>query len=122
MIYDFHTHTFLSDGTLSPLELIRRAKTKGYQAIALTDHVGLGSLERVIREGLRQLPIRPVYLVSMEHNGEQNIITIGMFAFFSGDPSLVGIGVRPNRHSYSLWTSIRCNCLGCTFRTWITRL
>jgi histidinol phosphatase-like PHP family hydrolase len=50
MIYDFHTHTFLSDGTLSPLELIRRSITVGYKAIAITDHVGLGSLERVIRE------------------------------------------------------------------------
>ncbi|UCE96618.1 MAG: flavin reductase family protein [Candidatus Bathyarchaeota archaeon] len=59
-------------------------------------------IERSIREGLRQLPIRPVYLISMENDGEQNIITIGMFAFFSGNPSLVGIGVKPNRHSYSL--------------------
>lgn len=50
MVYDFHTHTSLSDGTLSPLELIRRAKAIGYKTIALTDHVGLGSLERVIRE------------------------------------------------------------------------
>ena len=50
MVYDFHTHTSLSDGTLSPLELIRQAKAIGYKAIALTDHVGLGSLERVIRE------------------------------------------------------------------------
>ena len=50
MIYDFHTHTYLSDGTLSPLELIRRAAEKGYRGIALTDHVGTGSLERVIRE------------------------------------------------------------------------
>jgi putative hydrolase len=49
-IYDFHTHTTLSDGTLSPLELIRRAAEKGYRGIALTDHVGTGSLERVIRE------------------------------------------------------------------------
>jgi len=49
-VYDFHTHTFLSDGSLSPLELIRRAATRGYQAIALTDHAGLGSLERIIRE------------------------------------------------------------------------
>ena len=59
-------------------------------------------IEGSIHEGLRQLPVRPVYLVSMEHNGEKNILTIGMFALFSGDPSLVGIGVRPNRHSYSL--------------------
>jgi len=49
-MYDFHTHTFLSDGELSPVELIRRASEKGYRGIALTDHVGVGSLERLIRE------------------------------------------------------------------------
>ena len=27
-MYDFHTHTFLSDGVLSPVELIRRAHVK----------------------------------------------------------------------------------------------
>lgn len=54
------------------------------------------------REGLRQLPIRPVYLVSMEHEGKRNIITIGMFAYFSGNPTLVGIGVAPSRYSYDM--------------------
>ncbi|MCP4613050.1 MAG: histidinol phosphate phosphatase domain-containing protein [Planctomycetes bacterium] len=47
---DFHTHTFLSDGELSPLELIRRAVVNGYQAIAITDHAGPGELERFIKE------------------------------------------------------------------------
>jgi len=32
------------------VELIRRASEKGYRGIALTDHVGIGSLERLIRE------------------------------------------------------------------------
>lgn len=50
MLYDFHTHTFNSDGVLSPIELIRRASIRGYSAIAITDHIGVGSLERVIRE------------------------------------------------------------------------
>jgi putative hydrolase len=50
VIYDFHAHTFHSDGVLSTLELIRRAAVKGYAAIAVTDHVGAGSLERVIKE------------------------------------------------------------------------
>jgi len=50
VIYDFHTHTSLSDGSLSPLELIRRALAKGYKAIALTDHVATGYLERIIKE------------------------------------------------------------------------
>ena len=50
MLYDFHAHTFHSDGVLSPIELIRRAAVLGYSAIAITDHIGLGSLERVIKE------------------------------------------------------------------------
>ena len=50
MLYDFHTHTFHSDGILSPIELIRRAFVKGYSAIAITDHVALGSLGRLIKE------------------------------------------------------------------------
>jgi len=50
MFYDFHTHTFHSDGVLSPIELIHRAFVKGYSAIAITDHLGLGSLARVIKE------------------------------------------------------------------------
>ncbi|MBC8273580.1 MAG: histidinol phosphate phosphatase domain-containing protein [Chloroflexi bacterium] len=50
MLYDFHTHTFHSDGILSPIELIRRAFVKGYSAIGITDHVAIGSLGRVIKE------------------------------------------------------------------------
>jgi histidinol phosphatase-like PHP family hydrolase len=50
MLYDFHSHTSLSDGSLSPLELIRRTLHCGYQAIALTDHVGVGYLGRLVAE------------------------------------------------------------------------
>ena len=48
-MYDFHTHTFLSDGVLSPIELIRRALVRGYKAMAVTDHVGVGNLEFVVK-------------------------------------------------------------------------
>ena len=48
-MYDFHTHTFLSDGVLSPIELIRRALVRGYRAIAVTDHVGVGNLEWIVK-------------------------------------------------------------------------
>jgi putative hydrolase len=50
VLYDFHTHTFYSDGILAPIELIRRALVKGYSAIGITDHVAVGSLGRVIKE------------------------------------------------------------------------
>jgi len=49
-ICDFHTHTCLSDGTLTPIELIRRAFVNGYHAIGVTDHVGMGSMRRVLEE------------------------------------------------------------------------
>ena len=50
MFYDFHSHTFHSDGVLSPLELLRRAQIRGYCALGITDHVGVGSLRRLIKE------------------------------------------------------------------------
>jgi len=48
-MFDFHTHTFLSDGVLSPVELIRRAHVMGYRVMAITDHVGHGNLEFVVK-------------------------------------------------------------------------
>jgi len=50
MVYDFHTHTLLSDGEFSPIELIRRALVNKYRAIALTDHASIGELPRIIPE------------------------------------------------------------------------
>ena len=50
MLYDFHTHTSLSDGTLSPIELIRRAIVNNYNTIALTDHAATGLLKRIIED------------------------------------------------------------------------
>jgi len=55
-----------------------------------------------VSEGLRQLPIRPIYLVSVKHKRKKNIITIGMFAYFSGKPTLVGVGIAPSRYSCDL--------------------
>lgn len=50
MLYDFHTHTFLSDGVLSPIELIRRCIVNGYTALGIADHAGASTLERVLAE------------------------------------------------------------------------
>ena len=50
---DLHTHTFFSDGVLSPFELVYRAKNNGYTAIALTDHVDYSNMEFVISNIVR---------------------------------------------------------------------
>ena len=57
MLYDFHTHTFLSDGELSPSELVRRAAVNGYTAIAIADHVGAGNLEAVLEQVKRECEV-----------------------------------------------------------------
>ena len=36
--YDYHCHSTYSDGKLTPLELVERAKSFGVQSLALTDH------------------------------------------------------------------------------------
>lgn len=48
--FDFHTHTFLSDGELSPSELIRRALVLGHRAVVPSDHVGIGNVEPVVKQ------------------------------------------------------------------------
>lgn len=50
VVFDFHTHTFLSDGVLSPVELIRRASVKGYTGLGIADHMALSTMERTLAE------------------------------------------------------------------------
>ncbi len=38
MLFDLHSHTSFSDGTLSPRELVSRALEKGVDVLAITDH------------------------------------------------------------------------------------
>ncbi len=45
---DLHTHTLLSDGELLPSELVRRAEAKGYEMIAMTDHVDSSNIDFIL--------------------------------------------------------------------------
>lgn len=61
MLYDFHTHSFFSEGVLSPVELIQRARHNGYTALAITDHAALGHLERLLTELARDCALARQY-------------------------------------------------------------
>lgn len=50
---DLHTHSTMSDGSMTPEELVNHAKGSGLSAIALTDHDGVEGVERAISEGER---------------------------------------------------------------------
>jgi histidinol phosphatase-like PHP family hydrolase len=56
-MYDFHTHSLLSDGELLPSELMRRAVVHGYEAVAITDHVDFTTIEHVL-SSLEKLELR----------------------------------------------------------------
>lgn len=45
---DLHMHSLLSDGILLPSELAMQAKEKGYEVIAITDHVDSSNIDFVI--------------------------------------------------------------------------
>jgi predicted metal-dependent phosphoesterase TrpH len=53
MTIDLHTHSNVSDGTDTPTELVRNAKTAGLSAVALTDHDTFDGLDEAVAEGER---------------------------------------------------------------------
>lgn len=52
-IADLHLHSFFSDGSQSPEEMVQRAHGFGYSYCAVTDHDGTGGVERALAEGKR---------------------------------------------------------------------
>jgi len=50
---DLHLHTYYSDGTMSPEELVALAKERGVETIAITDHDGMDGLEEGMKAGKR---------------------------------------------------------------------
>jgi len=50
---DLHSHSTVSDGLLSPEELVQRAASRGVQVLALTDHDDVGGLARARQTAFR---------------------------------------------------------------------
>jgi len=48
---DLHLHTYYSDGTMSPTELVRRAAQRGVKTIAVTDHDGVAGVAEALVAG-----------------------------------------------------------------------
>ena len=66
---DLHLHTTASDGAMSPSELVKYAKKKGLQAIAITDHDTIEGLEEGLSEGERiGFEVVPGIEISAEHS------------------------------------------------------
>jgi len=53
VIVDFHSHTYESDGTLSPYDLVARMRARGVRVFSITDHDTLAAYEAI---GLEKVP------------------------------------------------------------------
>jgi hypothetical protein len=73
---DLHLHTTASDGVLSPSEIVRYAKAKGLQAIAITDHDTIEGCEEGLSEGEKiGFEVIPGIEISAEHSpGSMHIL------------------------------------------------
>ena len=91
MLFDFQTHTFLSDGELSPMELLRRCHVNGYTAVAITDHASpanvqavLEALTRDCREAENAWDLVAIPGVEITHVPPQSIDRVARMAVDAG--------------------------------------
>ena len=62
MRIDLHTHSILSDGELTPAELVRRAMVLGHDAIAITDHVDMTNVDIVVPAIIKAAELNENYI------------------------------------------------------------
>ena len=69
MYIDLHVHTTASDGSLTPSQVVRYAKEKGLQAIAITDHDTIEGNEEALQAGKAEaIEVIPGVEISVDHS------------------------------------------------------
>ncbi len=65
---DLHSHSYYSDGVLSPKEVVIRAKEKGIKNLALTDHNSIEGVEEAMKEG-KKIGINVIPSIELKFSG-----------------------------------------------------
>ncbi|MDI1303102.1 MAG: PHP domain-containing protein [bacterium] len=77
---DLHTHSFCSDGALSPTDLVLRASASGVKVLALTDHDSVAGVPEAsavaASQGMRLLP--GLELSTLWNGGSVHIVGLGV--------------------------------------------
>lgn len=76
---DLHAHTSASDGTYSPKDLVKLAKSEGIEAIAITDHDTIEGLPEALEAGEKMgVEVIPGVEISIDHQpGSMHVL--GLF-------------------------------------------
>ena len=101
-LVDLHTHTTQSDGTLSPLSLVRSAAAQGLSTIAWTDHDQLAFSPAVLHEAQR-LGVQVLKGVEISTEWHLHSVARGVKAH------LLGYWVKDEQHTqlYSMLRELR---------------
>lgn len=78
---DLHTHSTASDGSMTPIEIVRYAKERGLAAVALTDHDTVDGINQALEESERVgIEVIPGVEISLDYNTEMHMLGY----FFNG--------------------------------------
>lgn len=87
MSIDLHTHSWFSDGTKSPAELVQLAAKSGVTALAVTDHDTMDGVEEALSAGAEYgVEVVPGLEISVVHN-KKSLHILGYYAD-SSNPEL----------------------------------
>jgi histidinol phosphatase-like PHP family hydrolase len=98
--YEFHTHTFYSDGVLSVAELLRYGVVRGCAALAVCDHVDFSNVEHVVKSQRKMLrewygEMRVIQGVELTHTPVRKIGKLARLAKKAGAEIVVMHGETP---------------------------
>ncbi len=100
-MYDFHTHTLLSDGELLPTELLRRMHVLGYTVVGITDHVDASNIDetlaalRRVERSAHLMGIRLLCGVEITHVPPTEIPELALYAKDAGADLVIVHGESP---------------------------
>ncbi|HEX7455927.1 MAG TPA: PHP domain-containing protein [Candidatus Nanoarchaeia archaeon] len=77
---DLHTHTYYSDGALSPTQLVKKAKEIGLAAIAIADHDSVDGLDEGLNAGKKLgVDVLPAIEITSYPDPETEFHLLGLF-------------------------------------------
>ena len=80
MLADLHMHSYYSDGTMSPREIVEDAKKRNVQLIAITDHNVLDSYTE-LKEAAEEFDIKVIRGVEIDARFEDIVVHILAYNF-----------------------------------------
>ena len=106
---DFHTHTTLSDGRLSPIELVRKAYAAGIRVLSITDHnytEDLSPLRKAVADEFDEEMVlvqgSEISALYVDGKGAEHELHIVALGFDPDDPNMKALlaAHQPDRKPY----------------------